>query len=476
MQNHKVIDVLRSFSPKTAKKFLLYIQSSFTGRALKAIKLGAYLMTFYPNFDQEILTEEAAFKTLELNKAYSKQELVRYLSKLLALIEEFIAIDSLENVPYRQGFLVAEFYYETKNDSNFNRSIKQNNKLLSSSQTDSTNYFYTYLNNKLAHNYARQQRSIKQANTFLDTAVPALDNYYILQLIQSAIAYFYNQKKKPDATIFPLLAPVIEHLEGNKNTISSLVLLWFLAYKLTLDPDDKPLYQELKQTLLLHIKRISSIDAHNIGVVLNNTAIRQLRGNRKWYIKERFDLYQIEIQESWIIAKGIINYVAFNNIIVIALAYGKIDFSEAFLKDYKRYLLPEAYDDIVSYNEARIAFAKADFSTSLFRVQQVGYLDQAVAIGVKRLQAMCHLELENLEQLIHTMNSLKMYLYRLDESKASLKNTNIQFLKVLGLLSKQVNGVLDKKSKTTIQEILDERQLMPEMEWIEEKLSQGVEA
>ena len=471
MKNHKVIDVLKSFDPKTSKKFLQFIQSPFTGRSLKSKKLGEYLLSFYPSFDHQNLTEKKAFETLELGKPFSKQELVRYLSKLLAIIEEFIAIDSHTSNPYLRGYLVAEYYYKTKNNACFRRVVKQNNKLLNSSQIDSANYFNFYLNNHLAHNFSRQQRNIAEANQYLEDATSSLDNYYMLQLLQSAIAFYYNQKKVPSALEYPLLPAVLTHLENPTTNPSSLVLLWFLAYKLTLAPDDQELYQELKQRLLLHIKSVSHDNAHSIVVVLNNASIRQLKNNRAWYIKERFDIYQIEINEGWIIANSIINYMTFNNIIVAALALGKVSFATAFLKDYKEYLLPEVYEDIVLYNKARIAFAQKDFSTSLLLVLQVGYFDQSVAIGVKRLQAMCHIELENLDQLTHTLNSLKMYLYRLDGVNTSLKDRNIEFTKVLRLLSKHINGVLDKKTRTIIREIITDHQLIPEMEWIEKKLA-----
>lgn len=471
MKNHKVIDVLKSFDQKTSKKFLHYLQSPFTGRTLKAMKLGEYLLSFYPDFEDERLNEKDAYNTLALDKPFSKQELVRYLSKLLSVIEDFIAINSQNKVPYLKGNLLAEYYYHTKNEIGFNRVIKQNNKLLTSSQVDSTNYFYLYLNNKLAHNYSLQHRKIKEANQYLDGAIPALDNYYILQLLQSAVAYIYNKEKEPDTNTFPLLPSVIAYLEANQNTCSALVLLWFWAYKLVLQPDEQRLYQVLKQTLLIHIKNVSPIDAHNIVVVLNNASARKRKNNRSWYVKERFDIYQIEINEGWVIAKGIISYMTFNNIIAIALALSKVAFANTFLNHYKDYLLPETREDIVLYNKARIAFIQKDFKSSLLLAQQVGYFDESVAIGVKRLQAMCHLELGNYDQLTHILNSLKMYLYRLEGFAESLKDRNYQFMKVVGFLSKHEKGIPDQKTYAAVHKIISDRQLIPEMEWIEEKLS-----
>ena len=157
MHNHKIFDVLKSFDSKRLKRFADFLNSPYPKKSPKAVSLGVRLTAFYPDFDAGKLDEELAYKAFESQKAFSKHELVRYLSLLLTLAEDFIAIESLEKSSYLKGSLITEYYYETKNDAGLKRTIKQNEKKLNTTLfIDSTNYFYSYLNQKASFNYSWQ--------------------------------------------------------------------------------------------------------------------------------------------------------------------------------------------------------------------------------------------------------------------------------------------------------------------------------
>ena len=191
---------------------------------------------------------------------------------------------------------------------------------------------------------------------------------------------------------------------------------------------------------------------------------------RTRYLQERFEIYQIEIDNDWIIADDLINYNAFNNIITNSLALGKKEFAISFLEKYQPFLIPEMREDLVLYNRARIAFAKKDFSTCLSLAQQTAYLDTLITLGVKRLQIMCKFEQGDSEQLLDDLNSFNVYLHRMAGSQGVVKTRNKAFVKAAKLLDKAFLKNNEPKFKERLNTLLKAHPLMPEREWLEEKL------
>ncbi|MFK7970008.1 MAG: hypothetical protein AB8F95_06550 [Bacteroidia bacterium] len=471
MKDHKLIELFKSFDKATSKKFLHFIQSSYPGYSQKIVSLANFLMSFYPEFEAEDLTETGVFESIGLNKSFSKHELIRYLSNLLSAVEDFIAIETLLNFQYAKGAFVADYYYKTQNEGRLSKVLKQNEKKLEHATTvDSTNYFYTYLNEKLAHNYSRQKWELNKANLHLDHALTAINHYYYIEVLQAVISFYHQNKKQPDRDEIPLLTPMLEYLEQNKENLPPLIKLWLLSYKLTQQPESVEIYSALKLNLLRHLRITPPVDAHNFTIILNNALTQQLSKGRKRYVEELFDIYQIEIQEGWLSANDIMAHNIFTNIIVISLVLGKIQYASSFLEKYQHQLIPEVRENIVTYNKSRIAFAQDDYRACLILTQQIDYFDHSVTLGIKRLQTMCYFELGDLKGLFNSLNALKMFLYRTEKLRDSLKTRNNHFYKIVSLLSKNADRVPEEKVKQSIQEIIDDNPLLPELEWIEKKL------
>ncbi|MFK7971242.1 MAG: hypothetical protein AB8F95_12785 [Bacteroidia bacterium] len=471
MRNHKIFDILRSFDSKRLKRFADFLNSPYPKKSPKAALLGKYLIAFHPDFQSDALEDTTAFKAIETNKAFSKHELTRYLSLLLSFTEDFIAIEYLQEERFLKGSLLTRFYFETQNDVGLKRTINQNEKELSQDLLpDSTNFFYAYLNKKAHYNYCQRLKKTEEAQTHLYHGSQSLDAYYIIQLLQSAISYYQFHKQKPPKEKLLLLESAMEELSQKESQLPPLVQMWHFACRLTFNPEARIAYDNLKIALHTYLRDISGFDAHNFTLILINSLHRLLGNDRKKYLKERYDLYQIEIAEGWVVVDGVIGYSIFNNIIIASLALGKHEEAEAFLKKYKGNLLPEIHQDIVLYNQARIALTRAEFHESLRLVHQVAYLNHSITLGIKRIQIMCFFARGDLVQAQHIWNSMSTYIYRLDDGTKKLKARNLQFIKVIKLLMKEDWERKKAKYAEQIRGILSDSSLMPEVEWIEKML------
>ena len=474
MIDHKIFDVFKSFDAKKMRRFEDFIQSPYPKKSPTAVNLGLYLINFYPDFDAALMDEVEAFNAIQPDKAYTKHELIRYLSLLLATTEDFIVFEYVEETRFVKEYLLTQYYYETRNYTGLKKTIKKNEKkLVSEALPDNNNYFYSFLNKKASFNYCWQLKNVEEAQSHVKESAHYLNNYFIIQLLQASISFYQCHKRKPEKEEVLFLDTVLEEVEANIERMPPLVILWYLASSLTLNPMDVGMYAELKEALLRHIRDIPTSDAHTFTVILNNTLIKQLGSDRKQYIAERYDLYQIEIKEGWLVVNGVIGYQVFNNIIMVSLILNKRDAAEAFLDEYQEYLPSEIHGDVVNYNKARIAFSKGDYHECLQLVQQVQYLNHSFTLGIKRIQMMCYIELDDYAQVQHVWNSMTVYIYRMDANYQSLKDRNMHFAKVIKLQIKEDWLNKSEKYERQIREITKSSPLMPEMEWVDARLGRA---
>jgi 23S rRNA maturation mini-RNase III len=353
MHDHKVIQVLRSFENHEIRKLKKFLNSEYPGFPRKVILLGSYILNCYPDFSEESLSEHRLLDILNIkaNEANAHHELIRCLSGLLAAIEQFVAVESLDARSYIKDSFIAEFYYQIQNKPGLSKAIKQNQKAFEKTSTkESANFLYAYINQKLAHNYEKQMKRFDHALAHLQKANIQLDTYYMIQLFQSGIGYIQSARSKPPEADYPLLESAKNYISAHESSLEPLLVLWKLAYELTENPHAKKTYERLKGMLLKHLQQILPMDANAFVAILNNalTLRFQMDEGRKQYIEEKFNLYEIEMREGWLIANGIMNFKTFNNIVVASLALKKNEFAENFIERYSDFLLPEHRESVTN--------------------------------------------------------------------------------------------------------------------------------
>lgn len=467
MQDHKIIVVIKEFDKATCKRFKLFLNSPYHNPSERVRKIGEYLLSFYPHFDHASFSEEAAFAALGVTSPYSKHELTRYLSKLFFVVEDFLAVEGLQGSALFKNSLIANYYFEQNNSSAFHKTQKLNAKLIKANkQPESAVFFYDYLNKKRGHNFHIRQRNRKAAKPLFLDASKSLNDYHAIQVLTIGVTLLQVHKEKPNPESCPMIEPVLQYVQEHIGEVPLLVRLWYFTFRLLETPTSLENYRRLKQELRLYIQNVPPNDARNFTLLLNATLTNYTSLGRQHYLEERFDNYLIEMQEGWLTESNIIEYKNFNNIITIALALGRVGFTESFLEKYKIYLAESSKNDILAYNKGHIAFHKGNFSQCLSYINQTSFLDSGLTLAIKRLQAMCFYELGEKEQFFNTANTMKVYIHRLDDKLKALKSGNSLFCKVLLMLDKNPDHSVTPKSKASIEKILKDAPFLPDAEWI----------
>jgi hypothetical protein len=133
-------------------------------------------------------------------------------------------------------------------------------------------------------------------------------------------------------------------------------------------------------------------------------------------------------------------------------------------------MVPATKEDTYQYNLARIRFSEGDFHGSLKQIAMVSYLDEHMALRVKRLELKAYYELDEMEAFEATLNSFRVYSHRVGKKYPELKELQNQFSVILNLLYKKRVNIQEDTSKAALLEMVTSSPKLPEYEWLIEKI------
>src|SRR6185295_15771116 len=119
MLNSKLIDCLKTFSPKQIKWFDEFLCSPYFNKNDDLVKLYRFIVKYAPKFSNPDLDKNTVYcKTFNTKKADEKK-LSYLMSDMLNLLEKFIVIQRMENQPLRNNQQVMLQYIETDLEKHF---------------------------------------------------------------------------------------------------------------------------------------------------------------------------------------------------------------------------------------------------------------------------------------------------------------------------------------------------------------------
>lgn len=473
MKDRKLIQLLQLVPDEAIPRLSKFLASPYFNTLQKLTDLGAYFVQYHPEFEHEDLSEEIAFKLLFPTKPFNSHEFNRYSSKLYKLVERFIEIEAISEFPYIHGQLRSEFLYKARAEKHFEKSQKDFEKFLKKeSSPSSANFFYTYLHEKLAYSYWAQHKPGRTTDAIFQRAFEALDAYYLIELLQAAAILMYKQGKLPNDEYMPLLKPALKSLREGISTRPPLLQAWFLTIELLSNLSSETYYEKLKANILANIDLLPDIDARNIvGIIKKSIQSQISKGGRQKKLEEFFSWHLVEIKEGWIYSNGIIYDNLLNNVITVALALGKIDWAADFLEQSKPYMVPANQHNTYQYNLARISFARNEINESLKYLAQVSFIDEHMALRVKRLELKAFYELEEMEAFESTLNSFRVYSHRLGKKNPVLKELQNQFSTIINHLYRKRVNLKYEETKANLAEMVASNPRLPEYEWLTAKIN-----
>jgi hypothetical protein len=483
MHNNIAIEFLKTLNKDELKKFEQFLKSPFFNSNKTLVTLFETIKKFAPDYTDKTLLRDNLFKKIYPGKKYNELSLRTRMSELAELLRKFFAItrfekdefsvklNTIEELNDRAKYKISEKYILEM--------LKENNE--SKDTGVPVNYQKVQLEKALLY-IKRDETGDDGHPEHLIKLGDALLNYFFGYMFKIVNNMYYNEdvfKYKPDFNIIKIFLfhfnneKFLEELERNNYANYPHLAIYYYMYMSRLDKYNDTYFYKMRELVYKHHDKFDIIGKTNLWGFLINAVTIGLQFENKKYIKELFEVNKFFVNLNIMpLRKGeyFLNLL-FDNIFIIALTSGEIEYAEYFLNEHGHELNPEIRDNYLVLCRSILALYKRNYEESLSLLSKIQLTDSIMKLRVRMLYFMNYYETNAFESAASLLDSFKHFLtenkklpeYLIEGIKATVKYST----KILN--AKMNNKKLDYAVYKEAKEI---KIVYSNREWIIEKMEE----
>lgn len=478
MFKSSLLQIVCTLTPQEFREFGDYVRSPFFNRNESVIKLYDYIALRHPDLEDEILNKEALYKKLFPGAKSNESFIKTLIFNLSHLAEDYLGYIQYRNEPMGQETRILRELEERNIEPLFLRKLKASEGNLERVKYRNENFFlskYNMQSFREAHWLSNQRflnyKDLPEQETY--SKYKSILSFFFIKILKE-YALVYTQKRIVNFDYeFEFIDILLEYLKVNYQKYKS-PLLGVVFNKVLMLKEGKPeYYRKTKEILVNEMDTLEWIDRFNAMSALSAFAIEQYYKGNADYMKERFDLHNIILENNLYRTSekgGSFDEQLFINIAVVALQMKKLEWCESFIRKYEPFLNREfkIYPGFIS--RARLSIAEGRYEEALTYLSRITSLDKAsYKTSVKNLTLIIYYEMGRIAEALDAADSYRKFLARDTILPAPQRERNANFLKFYNQLLKFYgnNELISKlKDEISVSYNTNERQ------WLLEKIEQ----
>lgn len=429
MIENKLLKLLKTLEQKELIRFEDFVKSPYFNAHKHVIALFEYLKNFAPNFDHAKKLEKThVYAQLYKSKAYDDNFFASIISKLLKLLEDFMAFESFNSKKGEKELLVLQNMRKRKLEKHFRAYEKQLEKYLSDSVQQNTSAYFQSMQfaeeqDKLfieqggrVHHFALQQQS------------NLLDLYYLIEKLKIACDMLNRNKVSNASYVCKWIEEIYQIAESELFTNENqLLTAYHLTYSMLVVSSEEK-YLQLRQFLENNLPYISNEDLVNLYGYALNFCIGLVNSGKLEYFKEILALYKSMLKEDLLLIEGYLPAWEYKNIVTAALRSNDLEWAENFLETYKSKLEASQQENAYTYNLASFYFECSRYKEALRLLHNVVFVNPTYHIGAKIIQVKIFIESGDWETALSALEAFAAYIRRNKEIAEYQKKSNLNFI------------------------------------------------
>lgn len=405
------------------------------------------------------------FNAVFKNESYSDQKLRLTISRLQKLLEKFLIQQTLNDSKFEQHKLLLLALRKRKAKRNFNRAINRIHQFSEQQPLRNPDYYLNRFEmeyqNYLSLSETRRTKALnlEKVEHFLDAA------YISFKLRQACLTR--SHQSVSNTTYDSALLEEIKSLASSfpYNSYPSITIYKNLISLLSSGQQKE--FQAFKEQLFQHIQLFTKEEFRDLYLLALNFCIKKINENNPPFFRETLDMYKKGLELDLLVENRQLSRFTYINIVAIALKEDDLDWVDFFINNYKKYIEKPFQETAFSLNMARLEFARKNFQKALILLQKADYDDLISHMTAKILQLKIYYELEAFESLDSLVQSLKVFIRRKKKIGYHFQIwwNIIHFIH----LTRKINP-FDKKQVGDLISTIEKESVMPEKEWLIEKL------
>ena len=493
MLNHRIIDILKTFSDDDFNKFRDYLRSPFFNRSKQLLNLYEVITNFRPHLNSKNLTKKKIHNKIFPTLEYKETTVSSLLVNLSYLAEDYLMYSNIQsNYLKSQDFLFNEllkrklFKLFEKNASEFevmlndNRGVDVDN-ILSKFYFETDKYNYNLISKafagKLTHN---------ENIELITNRGKHLIYYFIMQMIKQNLG-LYTYKFNYDIDIennFIIefskninFIEILDYLCNNSDDLdySKIANTYKHLFLMFSDFKNEKHYYNYKKTFLQNSGLFNYDEKQFLSTRLIQYCLskNRVKGLDSKYNKELLIIYDLIVKNEYykFSHSDKLPVGLFRNIIILGLRLKKYKWIDAFINNNRKKLPEEQRKNMYYYCHAKVCFERGMYKKALDNFSNIQLSSSTFKVDLKNMMLKTYYEL-NLTENAHSL--IDSYRHFLRNDKTLSVERRSAYRSFVNIFQKLLDAKRSSKKShvTYIEKRIDEKENIVDRQWLFEKVSE----
>jgi hypothetical protein len=361
---------------------------------------------------KEGFKRQQVWRKLFPNTPYDDVYFRKACSALLELVERFMAQEAFDQNQNRQNSALVDFIASHQVAPLYNSVVNHlRDQVLRKPYCTIEDYYQAYLLERRYYQIMDYDTKLNQRANLEDIS-RNLDICYLTEKLRMECAALTQKKVSGQRYDLAFTNQLVEELRKYPIDQYPELATYYYSYLTLLEEDDITHYDNLRRMLALYGALMPRKEAIELYDSAMNYCIGKVNKGNRDFLHAYYELSKEATEKRIFVENGIIAPLRFNNMVIIAVRAGEMEWAEQFIHDMKVHLPPDSRDNITAFNLARVYLYQKQFGRSIELLRNVEYEDIGINLISKTIQIISYYELDEMEALDSFTDAFKTFLNR----------------------------------------------------------------
>ncbi len=460
-RSYKLYDIIATLSEKETRQLYKLLRSPFFVLREDVKRLFTFIAQRQVK-GKPIPSQEIVFRKTFPKAEWDDLRLRGTMSDLLGLIEEFLVINRQRANKLTTQLQLTEIYRRRKLSKCYQSSVKKVDRLLEEHPKRNADYYQHVLG--LQMEKMEFQSSTKRTDhLYLQEISDTNDVLYLIKKLQTACAQLSHKSVYKTSYDYGLLNHLLEVIEQEKYISIPAIAIYYYCFRFLTETDRHEYFQQFKMQLSAHKHHFTKEDLGAPYRLALNFCIRKMNEGDNQFTRDAWELYKGGLEEGILLENNYIPRFTFNNMIALALLLKEFEWIDDFISNATHQLEEDFRDQTISFNLAKLAYARKNYKQALIQLQTSEYKDLVNSLMAKTMLIKIYVELKEFDSLAFHLDSFQQFIRRREVSNYHRSN----YLNIIRYVRKMIAlADYDKEERAQLREEIRAEPILTERSWL----------
>lgn len=238
------------------------------------------------------------------------------------------------------------------------------------------------------------------------------------------------------------------------------------AIRMLQHADDSVHYHAFLEKMETTRTLFSEVEQREFFMFAINHCIRRANSGAREMEHELLNLYRRALDAGSLFENGVLSRFTYHNIAATGLRCGELDWAETFIHRYNDRLERQYRESSLSFNLARLEYARRRFDSVLTLLQKANYNDPLLHLAAKTLLLKTYFVLDEYDLLHAHLDAMRNYIRR----KKVLGYHRKNYLNIIRFTERLLQHGHDSRKRTALRTEIEREPVLTEKEWLLEQI------